>query len=333
MMASKCLEGIFFPELALQKNRWSFSLMTVLLQMLFIPLLLLFFKKRFKYVFDISSDPKLWRYLWLIPMTFYLFWYHALYMMPVTPLEQALQPVNTIFTLLVNLGALVMYDVIAQAIRRMEDNRRLQADNYQLSLQNMQYESLRDRIEEMRRTRHDLRQHMRVLRSLAEEEKYDQLREYLDRYLETAPAGQQMIYCSHPVLNAVIAYYAQLALEKEIDFSAQVSVSEEVSVEDADLAVLFGNLLENACEACLVLPPEKRFIRLQANQSGRELTFVVDNSFSEIIEQKASRLFSARKKGEGIGLESVRHIVERYGGLLEVQQKDEVFYVTGLLRW
>ena len=95
--------------------------------------------------------------------------YHALYMMPVTPLEQALQPVNTIFTLLVNLGALVMYDVIAQAIRRMEDNRRLQADNYQLSLQNMQYESLRDRIEEMRRTRHDLRQHMRVLRSLAED--------------------------------------------------------------------------------------------------------------------------------------------------------------------
>lgn len=146
------------------------------------------------------------------------------------------------------------------------------------------------------------------------EEKYDQLREYLDRYLETAPAGQQMIYCSHPVLNAVIAYYAQLALEKEIDFSAQVNVSEEISVEDADLAVLFGNLLENACETCLVLPPEKRFIRLQANQSGRELTFVVDNSFSEIIEQKASRLFSARKKGEGIGLESVRHIAERYGG-------------------
>ena len=44
VMCAKCVEGHIFPQLAVENNKWSFSLCTMIVQLIFIPLLFLYFK-------------------------------------------------------------------------------------------------------------------------------------------------------------------------------------------------------------------------------------------------------------------------------------------------
>ena len=185
VMAAKCTEGIVFPQLAVQDNRWSFALFSLCYQLLFFPFFLWFFKRFLKDAF-ISRASTVWRYLWLIPLTFYLFWYQNTYFGTLSSLEMALQPINSFFTLLINAGALLVYRVVARSLYESEQNLQLRTKNHQLAIQNLQYELLQERMEDTRRARHDLRQHLSVLSSLAQEEKWESLKDYLNHYLKTA---------------------------------------------------------------------------------------------------------------------------------------------------
>ena len=65
VMAAKWLEGQIFPQMALQNNRWTFSVCTFVIQLIFVPLMFIFFKKFIKEVAYIETNANLWRYLWM----------------------------------------------------------------------------------------------------------------------------------------------------------------------------------------------------------------------------------------------------------------------------
>ena len=66
-----------------------------------------------------------WRYIWLIPITFYLMWYYVLYgNTSHSSLEIALQPKNTLFLLVINVGAFLIYYIVTRLV--LEQNRSLE---------------------------------------------------------------------------------------------------------------------------------------------------------------------------------------------------------------
>ncbi len=145
--ASKCIEGKIFPELAVQSYRWSFSLiMLVVLAVVWIPLFI-YTKKVYTPAVEKEPTGIEWRYLWLIPATFYLIWYHMLYNNNgKSSLETALDTGNTVFLLFINVGAGIVYYVIAMLINEQEKNIRLSDNNHRLAMQNLQYENLQEKI-------------------------------------------------------------------------------------------------------------------------------------------------------------------------------------------
>ena len=79
VISSKTIENLFFPDLAVQSYRWSFSLMLAVVEIILaIPL---FFYMKKVYTPAVEKEPSgfEWRYLWVIPATFYVMWYYAFY--------------------------------------------------------------------------------------------------------------------------------------------------------------------------------------------------------------------------------------------------------------
>ena len=58
-------------------------------------------------------------------------------------------------------------------------------------------------------------------------------------------------FCSNSVANMVLNYYYSLALQQDIAFTARIDLPKELAIQDEDLSVLLGNLLENAIEMCI----------------------------------------------------------------------------------
>lgn len=149
VIAAKCLEGQMFPALAVQSYRWSFALMMLAVEaVLFLPLLL-YVRKVYTPAVEQETSGLAWRYLWLIPATFYLIWYYVIYgNTNLTGLEIALRPSSTIVLLFINTGAALVYYVVARLVLEQEKLVALQQKNYALAMQSLQYENLQERIAE-----------------------------------------------------------------------------------------------------------------------------------------------------------------------------------------
>lgn len=332
VMAAKWLEGQIFPQMALQNNRWTFSVCTFVIQLIFVPLMFIFFKKFIKEVAYIETNANLWRYLWMIPATFYLFWYHGLYFNSKSSLELALNYVNLIFTFFINVGALLVYGVLVNALIEFEHNLKLRDENKQLALQNLRYDKLKKQMDVTRRARHDLRQHISVVYAMAQKNECEKIEEYLGTYLNHSYLKNPIVYCGNFALNAVLVYYVQQAENADIKINIDIALPNEISIKDADLTVLFGNLIENAIDACENVQKDKRSIELKIHRpNAGSIVFSIDNTFDGNIKMSGNKFLSTKQNGSGIGIESAKYVVEKYNGDIKIEINDNKFCVSGVL--
>lgn len=334
VFSAKCLEGFLFPSLALLDNKWSFSVTTIIMQIISLPVYFLFLKKEFKDSITYDTDKQMWLYLWLIPGTFYLFWFFIAYFSPLSGIELALQPMCTLFAVLINSGALLMYYIINKITRELEKNIELRRQNDQLYIQNLQYKNLKTCIDEARQARHDLRQHMTVLHTLYQGKQYEQLDFYIQEHLNSISFDYSLVYCDHLTLNALLIYYAQIFKDNDIDFDVKIVFSQDIPINEIDITVMFGNLLENAFDGCMTyLDNHKKIILRGKMVNQKTYVLTLDNTFSESLQIEKDKIISTKHEGTGIGIESVKNIVQKYNGTYQFKINDDMFYTSIVLNF
>lgn len=330
--ASKCIEGVFFPDLAVQSYRWSFSLiMFFVLAIVWIPLFI-YTKKVYTPAVEKEPTGIEWRYLWLVPATFYLIWYYMLYNNGKSSLETALDVGNAVFLFFINVGACLVYYIIAKLINEQEKNIKLSENNHRLAMQNLQYENLQEKITDARRAKHDVRHHISLMQEYVRNHEYDELEKYLNSYQQSLPDDTLISFCENKAVNAVMLYFAQMAKDADIDYDVKAVIPERISVDETDLSVLFGNLIENAIDACKAENSDDRKIVIRAVTDEYTLCLGIDNTFTGNVKKDINGvLFSSKHIGFGLGVESVKSITEKYGGTYRSEIKDGMFMSSVML--
>lgn len=174
---------------------------------------------------------------------------------------------------------------------------------------------------------------MTVLYSLCEAGQYDQLTAYLQDYLSQTSTDHPLVYCDNLTLNALLVYYVQIAEDRKIDFSINISMPKEIPIRDTDLCVLLGNLIENACDGCMTLPETGRRICLNMLMPNYgSVVFTLDNTYDgQPLQKDNGQFLSSKHEGYGIGLDSALNIVNRYNGVLKTDTQGDTFCVSVVL--
>ena len=94
---------------------------------------------------------------------------------------------------------------------------------------------------------------------------------------------------------------------------------------------MIGNLLENAVEACKRQETGRKFIFLRCLQDDSRLSIVLDNSFMGYVQYERGYFRSSKRESVGIGVESVKAIVKRHGGIGTFVPEEKVFKVSIIL--
>ena len=106
-------------------------------------------------------------------------------------------------------------------------------------------------------------------------------------------------------------------------------ISENTGIEETDLSVLVGNLLENALEACKTEAGGDKKIVTRATADRGSLCVTIDNTFHGTLKhQRDEKLVFTKHRGLGLGTESVRCIAEKYKGTCRFKAKDGMFYAS-----
>ncbi len=228
---------------------------------------------------------------------------------------------------------LLFYALCFRISRELDAKGRLQQENQFLQMQSAQYEVLRTSIAETRQARHDLRHHLNTISALAQREDWTALTGYLAQVREAVPS-QELELCPNPAADGVAGHYATLCQREGVLFTCKLDLPRLLPVSEMDLCVVLSNLLENALEASAGLPDASRQIRVQARtHNGRLVLLTVENPYQGTIVRQEDGLFrSTKRKGAGIGLQSVRRIAEKNGGYCNFETENGVFRANIMLR-
>ena len=110
-----------------------------------------------------------------------------------------------------------------------------------------------------------------------------------------------------------------------------------LSVIEFDLCVLFGNLLDNALEACGRIPGDgSRFVHIKAGVVKKCFLIEIQNSMGRTEMSGNIRISDGvtgkdDPRGHGIGLSNVKDVVNRYHGVIKIETGDAVFMVSVLI--
>ncbi len=112
-----------------------------------------------------------------------------------------------------------------------------------------------------------------------------------------------------------------MTLSSLVQFSFQVAIgSKQINMDQDLLSSLLNNLLQNALDAM----PNGGTLKLAASSDKDSLYLKVKDTGIAIDEDRLPFIFSSMrstKKGMGLGLATVKRIVDAFGGFVDVKSK------------
>ena len=273
-----------------------------------------------------------WYVFWVLPLVFILL---NLFMIP--RYQSTLQTGRVLQGYMVlSIALLVLlfwfnatFLLMANSLNR---NARLQQENQLLSMQQRRFDDLKTAIEEARQARHDMRHQLHQISALAESGDLESLKAYLAKTVSRIP-NLDMHFCENRAADSVVGYYCALAKREDIPFLAKLDLPESLPIDEIDMCLVLSNLLENALEASLRTVPDRRQIKITAYLHAERLLLIeAENTFDGEVKEKDGVFRSSKRKGNGVGIRSVRHIAEKTSGASTFTYQNGTFTAKVMLR-
>ena len=216
---------------------------------------------------------------------------------------------------------------------RTEQRVQLEVENEllerQLDAQLAHYRDLTAQYEQIRAMRHDIAHHLNTIHALLQAGNLQAASEYSEQLLPAQTYSSRLGACRNPVVDAFLYTRVQDAQARGVPVRADVSLPVELPVSNTDLIVAFGNLLDNALEACAGIPDAA--ITLRAHMDKGYLVIQESNPVRPRQPQgKKPRRIPELERG--VGFRVLGGLAEKYDGSFRHTREDGVYTVTLLLR-
>ncbi len=200
----------------------------------------------------------------------------------------------------------------------------------EISYQDEYYKDMERYQEEIQDIKHDMKNRLGTLYDAAGEGDSSMMMAALEEMLDDISFAEDIMYSANPVLNSILKIKAAKAKEKGIDVRIHAFIPKKISVETGDMGVLYGNLLDNAIEACCFVKQEGRFIEFDTKYQEGNLFVLIKNSKTG-KENKEMATTKKDKRKHGRGVRAVQRVAEKYGGNLILKDWGSMFEAKLLL--
>lgn len=179
----------------------------------------------------------------------------------------------------------------------------------------------------VRQLKHDYSNHISVIASLTADGDIDGLRKYMDDYSSEYGSIDRYAITGDNMLDSLLSYKRMICDAERIDLRVS-ALGENMSttgLSAVELSSLFGNLIDNAINACKKLEPEKRLIILSIRKMADMMSIRIEN---ERVEEPQR---PDQDEKHGLGLPRIKSIVEAHNGICTIMPDKDRFTVEILL--
>lgn len=229
---------------------------------------------------------------------------------------------------------LILSNAITFEIIRIQN--RLAKSEYDLNLlknnvneQTKHYEELKSSQEEIRQIRHNIRSI--YIGTLAELKvgKIENAIEELQSNIDIIEKSSKVIDTGHPSIDSIIENKLYKCDELNITSNLSFQYNEPININEIEIAVVIGNILDNAIEACQKVSDVNREIWGSITVDKQDIVINIKNTAIASNNLKTSKF---DKKSHGYGLKSISHIAKKYNGYAKFSFNDNVFTSYAILK-
>ena len=212
--------------------------------------------------------------------------------------------------------------LVFKIIGLLNEKSRLRLLMVQQNLLENELEAEKEFVFSAKRFHHDMKKHNEVLSAYLNEGRIEEAKSYLSEYESSISSNAYIPYCLNPILNALLKLTERRCLLIEAGFRVDIKLPEDIPISRTDMVIIFGNLLENAYEACSKV--EKPFISISSEIKNNSIQFEIKNSVDGVVAWQ-NDIPKTTKENGGTGVRNVVEAVSRYGGMLDLSQDEDVF--------
>lgn len=326
-----CIIGKGYLNLVIQKDLYRFVGVVVIQIVLFY--LTRFMIKRTKKDSTYSLKWNEWFVLLIIPVI--SIFTMSFVSLIIINIEEQLSPMQHIFSILSILGILMTNSLVYVLYVNMQKDH---AKQLEYSILQQAFKSQEKSVEEtkilyqsVRSIRHDLKQHFQVALTMLHSGKIDEAVDYMEKYNDTVLDGiSNKVFCDNDVVNYIINSKSKICSDRHIKIYIYIA-NEIPEFSDLDLCVLLGNALDNAIEGVPVDGNNEIYLELR-NVDNFFMISVKNTITNSVLEYNPNLISTKNEKDvHGLGILSMKEVVQKYNGSIEFYESDNKFCCDMLL--
>lgn len=231
------------------------------------------------------------------------------------------------------LGQVILVILIIYMKKLIDKHSRLEME-YQIRIERAKIEieltkSLNYTAEELYKLKHDLNKQICVLKNLYNENNYEELGRSINNMVTGLEHVEKYYTISNTSVSALLNQKRMEAIGKNIEFDAELMIDDFV-MNDIEICLILGNILDNAIEANEFVVKDQRFINIKIIQEREGFNIECVNSLSVIpkCDRNEYKTTKADSKGHGLGINIIRNIVKSHNGVVKFDNTNSTFTVT-----
>lgn len=199
-------------------------------------------------------------------------------------------------------------------------------------------EEAKARYDDTRSFRHDIKNHIAVVKNLLQSGKLKEAVSYIEDLDDMAEKMSFPCSTNNPVVDILVGNKLGIAKSMGIRVDCSLRLPYPCGLRDIDICIVLSNALDNAIQACKNVtadplsggsPPAPsgacitgypRYIQVSGRIQGDFLMMEVKNSF------QGKEMFK-----KGTGLSNIKAVAEKYGGAMSIETQGNVFALQVLL--
>ena len=222
----------------------------------------------------------------------------------------------------------VNYVLLGNVLKAEELEQKNQMLDDQLIRQKQRYDQLGEAYRDIRSFMHDTKKHFSCIRDCVKREEYDVITAYTQEAMADLESRYAPVNTGCLAIDALVSNYILQTQAKGIQLTTSLKVeAQRVPVSDYHLAIILGNLLDNALNACQGQLDPKIVLKIQQVENNAFAIYIA-NTYVPGPDDKVVQNLDEIDFIHGYGLDNVKKSVRAYNGIMRVKHEQDVYSVA-----
>lgn len=175
------------------------------------------------------------------------------------------------------------------------------------------YQNLDMMDKEIRRFRHDIRNHFLCIQSLVKNEKFQELEEYFNDLTTSYSTKDNLYFSGNVIIDAILNYHLSHLENLEYNPLIYGKLPDIIKVSSMDLCTIFSNMMSNAVKSVNMCNHDNPIFQVAFDYGDNYFSIAVTNTPDSSLLCDDKR----RNRNHGHGLQLIKETLEKYNGVFE----------------